>query len=249
MAKLWEGKLGSFCPKGGTLYISLTTLFEIFNFCPKIQLWFPEKMVNFLGVKNSRKCCGFGIFCCWQLWFHEKNCQKNLGEKLVKMLGFCQNWIFVQKFDFSNSMCTYLDVVLCLLEITTFSWPSDYWFPNHIFQSNLGKLPIRKPWFHFSMIKEMKSEMKKKTFCERSELQNKLNSPKIFEFSRQNNVTNFSNMWILPPKIANVDSNIDFCRENSNIFNLKNEWSSLRSQCWKKRLIQRLREYFKKCCV
>ena len=21
--------------------------------------------------------CGFGLFSCWQLWFHEKNCQKN----------------------------------------------------------------------------------------------------------------------------------------------------------------------------
>ena len=27
-----------------------------------------------------------------------------MGEKLVKMLGFCQNWIFEQKFDFSNSV-------------------------------------------------------------------------------------------------------------------------------------------------
>ena len=68
--------------------------------CPKIQLWFPEKIFAFFGVKNSRKCCGFGLFSCWQLWFHEKN----LGEKLVKMLRFCQNWIFGQKFDFSNSV-------------------------------------------------------------------------------------------------------------------------------------------------
>ena len=29
---------------------------------------------------------------------------KKFGEKLVKMLGFCQNWIFGQKFDFSNSV-------------------------------------------------------------------------------------------------------------------------------------------------
>ena len=28
----------------GQLYI---TLFEIFIFCPKIQLWFPEKIVDF----------------------------------------------------------------------------------------------------------------------------------------------------------------------------------------------------------
>ena len=68
------------------------TLFEIFNFCPKIQLWFLEKMSIFFWVKISWKCCGFGLFSCWQHWFHEKNCQKkNLVEKLVKMLWF---WTF-----------------------------------------------------------------------------------------------------------------------------------------------------------
>ena len=50
---------------------SSLTLFEIFIFCPKIQLWFPEKIVK-----------------------------KNLCEKLVNMLGFCQTWIFGQRFDF-----------------------------------------------------------------------------------------------------------------------------------------------------
>ena len=32
-------------------------------------------------MKNSWKCCGFGLFSCWQLWFHEKNCQKKFGRK------------------------------------------------------------------------------------------------------------------------------------------------------------------------
>ena len=50
-------------------------------FCPKNQLWFPEKIVNFFWLKNSWKCCGFGLFSCWQLWFHEKNCQKKFGRK------------------------------------------------------------------------------------------------------------------------------------------------------------------------
>ena len=36
--------------------------------------------------------------------FTRKIVKKKLGEKLVKMLGFCQNWIFGQKFDFSNSV-------------------------------------------------------------------------------------------------------------------------------------------------
>ena len=36
------------------------TLFEIFIFRPKIQLWFPEKIVDFFWLKNSWICCGFG---------------------------------------------------------------------------------------------------------------------------------------------------------------------------------------------
>ena len=36
--------------------------------------------------------------------FKRKNIKKKLGEKLVKMLGFCRNLIFGQKFDFSNSV-------------------------------------------------------------------------------------------------------------------------------------------------
>ena len=63
------------------------TLFQIFIFSPKIQLWFPMKIVDFLGVKNSWKCCGFGLFSCWQLWFHEKNCQKNFGRKTRENVG------------------------------------------------------------------------------------------------------------------------------------------------------------------
>ena len=31
-----------------------------------------------------------------------------LGEKFVKMLGDCQNWIFGQKFDFSNSVSSWI---------------------------------------------------------------------------------------------------------------------------------------------
>ena len=69
-------------------------------FVQKFNFDFPEKIVDFFGWK----CCGFGLFSCWQLWFHKKNCQKNFGEKLVKMLGFCQNWIFGQNFDFYNSV-------------------------------------------------------------------------------------------------------------------------------------------------
>ena len=62
------------------------------------------RKLSMCWVKNSWKGCGYGLFSFWQLWFHEKNCQIIWGGKLVKMLGFCQNWIFGQKFDFSNSV-------------------------------------------------------------------------------------------------------------------------------------------------
>ena len=67
--------------------LDLNTLFEIFIFCPKIQLWFPDKIVDFFGVKNSWKCCGFELFSCWQLWLHEKICQKKIGWKTRANVG------------------------------------------------------------------------------------------------------------------------------------------------------------------
>ena len=78
------------------------TLFEIFIFCPKIQLWFPEKIVDFLGVKNSWKCCGFGLFSCWQLWFHVKNCQKKFGlitRENVRILSKLNFWTKIWLFE------------------------------------------------------------------------------------------------------------------------------------------------------
>ena len=89
------------------------TLFEIFIFCPKTQFWFPEKNCQIVYGESSWKCCGFGLFSCWQLWFHEKNCQKkfgwitreNVGDlHFLVVLKFCQNPIFGQIFDFSNSV-------------------------------------------------------------------------------------------------------------------------------------------------
>ena len=47
-------------------------------------------VLNFLAVDNFD--------------FTRKIVKKILGEKLVKMLGFGQNWIFGQKFDYSNSV-------------------------------------------------------------------------------------------------------------------------------------------------
>ena len=46
------------------------------------QVWDPHCSKSSFFVQKfnfdySWKCCGLGLFSCWQLWFHEKNCQKN----------------------------------------------------------------------------------------------------------------------------------------------------------------------------
>ena len=71
------------------------TLFEIFIFCPKIQLF---------GGKTRENVVVLDFLAIDNFDFTRKIVKKFLGEKLVKMLGFCQNWIFGQKIDFSNSV-------------------------------------------------------------------------------------------------------------------------------------------------
>ena len=74
------------------------------HFLSKNSTLISSENCRFFGWKNSWKCCDFWLFSCWQLSFHEKNRKKKLSENLVKLLGFCQNWILGQKFDFSNSV-------------------------------------------------------------------------------------------------------------------------------------------------
>ena len=80
----------------------LNTLFEIFIFCPKIQLWFPEKNCRIVLGENSWKCCSFELFSCFD--FTRKIVKKIWGEKLwfpEKIVKFwCQNWIFRRKMFF-----------------------------------------------------------------------------------------------------------------------------------------------------
>ena len=60
--------------------MNIITLFEIVIFCPKIQLWFPEKIIDFFlaGWKTRENVVVLGVLdflnSCWQLWIHEKNC-------------------------------------------------------------------------------------------------------------------------------------------------------------------------------
>ena len=79
------------------ILVDSITLFEIFIFCPKIQLWSPEKICRFVLGENSWKCCGFGLFSCWQLWFHEKNCQKKFGWKTRENVGIFVKIEFLDK--------------------------------------------------------------------------------------------------------------------------------------------------------
>ena len=71
-----------------------------------ITAWHLTKSIQF--QQSSHKITLFEIFIFLSkssaLISREKLSKKKLGEKLVKMLGFCQNWIFRQKFDFSNSV-------------------------------------------------------------------------------------------------------------------------------------------------
>ena len=47
---------------------------------------------RFLGVKNSWKCCGIGLFSCWQLCFLEKHFQKFFLVKNSSKLNFRIVW-------------------------------------------------------------------------------------------------------------------------------------------------------------
>ena len=67
------------------------------HFLSKNSTLISRENCRFFWEKNSWICCGFGLFSCWQLWFHEKNCQKNLDEVLVKMLVFFVKIEFLDK--------------------------------------------------------------------------------------------------------------------------------------------------------
>ena len=89
------------------------------HFLSKNSTLISRENCRFFWLKNSWKCCGFGLFSCWQLWFHEKNCQKKFW---LKNSWKC--WIFGQKFDFSNCVAiTRKNSWNCKLTVRSkFSW-------------------------------------------------------------------------------------------------------------------------------
>ena len=79
---------------------------QIFHFLSKNS----RENCRFFGVKTRENVVVLDFLADDKnssLFSREKLSKKILGEKLVKMLGFCQNWIFGQKFDFSNSVTFY----------------------------------------------------------------------------------------------------------------------------------------------
>ena len=87
------------------------------HFLSKNSTLISRENCRFLGVKNSWKCCGFGLFSCWQLWFHEKNCQKNCWWKTRENVGVLSKlnfWTKVWLFEwcgFSSSPSLYCFVL------------------------------------------------------------------------------------------------------------------------------------------
>ena len=84
LSLLWEEDIKN---KQVQYYCSWTHCSKSSFFVQKFNFDFPRKLWIFLRVKNSWKCCGFGLFSCWQLWFHEKNCQKTFGWKTRENVG------------------------------------------------------------------------------------------------------------------------------------------------------------------
>ena len=63
------------------------TLFEIFIFCPKIHLWFPEKIVDFLGGKICDNVVVLDFLADDNFDFTRKIVKKKFGWKTRENVG------------------------------------------------------------------------------------------------------------------------------------------------------------------
>ena len=68
-------------------YAIAPTLFEIFIFCPKIQFWFPEKIVDFFGWKTRENAVVLDFLAVDYFDFTRKIVKKKFGVKTREMLG------------------------------------------------------------------------------------------------------------------------------------------------------------------
>ena len=73
-------------------------------FVQKFNFNFPRKLSNFFGWKTRENVVVLDFLAVDNFDFTRKIVKNIFCEKLVKMLVICQNWIFGQKFDFSNSV-------------------------------------------------------------------------------------------------------------------------------------------------
>ena len=79
-------------------------MFEIFIFCPKIQLWFPEKIVDIIGWKTRENGEVLDFLAVDNFDFTRKIVKKIWVKNSWKWWGFVEIEFFGQKFDFSNSV-------------------------------------------------------------------------------------------------------------------------------------------------
>ena len=77
----------------------ICTLFEIFIFCPKNQLWFSEKVVNFLGWKTRENVVVLDFWAVDNFDFTRKIVKKKFGWKTRENVGVLSKLNFGQKFE------------------------------------------------------------------------------------------------------------------------------------------------------
>ena len=63
------------------------TLFKIFIFCPKVQLWYPEKISDFLGWKIRDNVEVLDFLAVARFGFRRKYVKNNFGWKTCKNVG------------------------------------------------------------------------------------------------------------------------------------------------------------------
>ena len=93
------------------LYIDSTSMYIHSAHCSKSSFFvqnfnlISRENCRFFGWKTRENGVVLDFLDVDNFDFTRKIAKKKFAEKLVKMLGFCQNWIiFGQKFDFSNSV-------------------------------------------------------------------------------------------------------------------------------------------------
>ena len=109
------------------------TLFVIFIFiCSKMQLWYPENIIDFFWVKNSWKCYGFGVLAVDKFDF---------TRKLPKKFWVKNSWKWIFKIEFLDKKLTFR-ILCCTQQTFNLSFKINYvlfvQFSSLEFLSSLG---------------------------------------------------------------------------------------------------------------